>query len=56
MKLNRGLPISAGLAMLVVLSGRIATGYEPADQALMAASGAPPLGLEIGRASCRERV
>ena len=54
MKLNRGLPISAGLAMLVVLSGRIATGYEPADQDLMAASGAPPLGLGLGHASNAE--
>ena len=54
MKLNKGLPISAGLAVLVVLSGRIATGYEPADQALMAASGAPLLGLGLGHASNAE--
>ena len=54
MKVNKRCPILAGLAVLVVLSGRIATGYEPADQAFMAASGAPPLGLGLGHASNAE--
>ena len=46
--------IVSGLAVLVVLSGRSASGQPPDHQASTSANGAPPLGLGLGHASSAE--